>query len=182
MFDTKHVPCYLEGMGHKTLKIGKDRYKGTMLTLRIDPLTPELAAELEAVKGICFRRNDAEVNPHINAVHFTLKPRVQRFEVTGAEGVRPSVTIPEAKIAKVRVRKPSDGSQWVLVFQVVFAEVGATELLYLKDALFEQRLFTFQDAQGGLFQDAEAEARRESREAKPVKPSAASSDTGVTAH
>lgn len=176
MFETHNVPCYIESMGHKTIKIGKEKYKGTQLSLRVDPLTPELAAELESVKGICFRRNDAEVNPNIDAVSFTHKPKAQVIELRPDPSVaKHSVRIEEAKISKIRVRKPSDGSQWVLVFKATFAEISGNDLMYLKEALFEQRFFTFANVQGGLFEDAEAEARRESKDAKPVRPAAAAS-------
>lgn len=178
MFDTQLIPCYVERMGHKTIKIGKDKYKGTELVLRIDPFTPELAVELEAVKGICFRRNDGEVNPHIDAVSFTVKPKPQTVEIHGAPEIQASVKIHEAKLSKVRVRKPSDGSQWVMVFRVTFAEIGGNDLLYLKDALFEQRFFSFNDAQGGLFTEAEAEARRE--KAPPVRGQSVSGDEATT--
>lgn len=170
MFETKNVGMYLERLGHKQLKIGKDVFKGTELVLKVDPLTPELASELEQVKGICFRRNDADANPHIDAVSFTYKPKPQVVELRpDPEISKPSVKIPEAKVSKIKVRKPKDGQQWVLRFYLTFAEVSGADLLYLKDALFEQRFFSFDDAQGGLFEEAEREARANAREAKPVK-------------
>lgn len=181
MFEKQNIPCYIERLGHKLLKIGKEEYKGTEMVLKIDPLTPELAAELEAVKGICFRRNDAEVNQHIDAVSFTERPRPQVIELRPDPTLaKYSVKIEEAKISKITVRKPKDGQQWVLKFRAVFAEVSGADLLYLKEALFEQRYFTFYEAQGGLFEEAEAEERRESRAARPVK--ANGSSDGATAH
>lgn len=178
--ERQHIPCYLERMGHKQIKIGKDEFKGTELVLKIDPLTPEIAGELEAVKAICFRRNDADVNPSIDAVSFSQKPKAQVIEIRAEPSLKHSVKIAEAKISKIQVRKPKDGQQWVLKFRATFAEVSGQDLLYLKEALFEQRYFSFFDAQGGLFEEAEAEARRESRAAKPVK--ANGSGDSATAH
>lgn len=169
MFETEKVTCYISLMGHKTLKIGKDKFKGTEIVLRVDPLPDELANEL-GIKAKLFRMKDAEPDSSIDSVSFTLKPRPQTIEIHPAEDVdQPSVKILEAKIGKFKARKPSDGSQWVLTFRCTFAEVSGNDLLYLKEALFEQRLFTFYEAQGGLFIDAEAEERRESKDAKPVR-------------
>jgi len=179
MFETKAVPCYIERMGHKTIKVGKDKFKGTELVLRVDPFTPELAAELgDNIKAKIFRRNDAETDPNIDAVSFTFKPKNQLIEIRPDPAIsRASVRLLEAKVNKFRVRRPKDGTQWVLIFRVTFAECDANDLLYLKEALFEQRFFSFEDAQGGLFSEAEAEARREARESKPVRKSSSSEDT-----
>lgn len=177
MFETENVPCYIERMGHKNIKIGKDKFKGTELVLRVDPFSAELAAELEDVKSRLYRRNDAEADPHIDSVSFTFRPKPQLIEIRPAEDVvKASVKILEAKVGKFRARKPSDGTQWVLKFNVTFAEVSGNDLLYLKEALFEQRFFTFADAQGGLFEEAEKEERRESKDAKPVKRGRRSSE------
>lgn len=178
MFDTPHVPVYVERMGYRWTKVGRDKFKATELVLRIDPFTPELAGELEHAKSICFRRNDAEVNPHIDAVSFTFRPKLQTIQVFAEPTLKPSITIAEAKISKIKVRKPSDGSQWVLVFRATFAEVSGQELLYLKEALFEQRFLSFSDSQGGLFAESEEEARKESPAAKPVR----GNGSGATAH
>ena len=181
MFDTANVPIYLERMGHKKIKIGRDQYKGTELVLKIDPFTPALAGELAETKGIIFRRNDAEANPHIDAVSFTYLPKPQRIEFRPDPVLaKPSIVIPEAKVSKFRVRKPSDGTQWVLIFRVVFAEVGGNDLLYLKEALFEQRFLTFENAAPGLFDEAEAEERKNATTSKPVRSRGGSAD--ATAH
>lgn len=185
MFETKNVPCYIERMGHKTIKIGKEKYKGTELVLRVDPFTAELASEIGNTKGTIFRRNDVEANPELESASFSYKPKPQRIEIRPDPQIkRASVNIPESKIGKFRVRKPSDGTQWVLVFRVVFTEVSGDDLLYLKEALFEQRFFSFENAEAGLFDEAEKEARREAKEAKPVKPGRPSDVPldGMTAH
>lgn len=173
MFESRNVPCYLERMGHKTLKVGKEKYKGTEIVLRVDPFTPALASELAETKGVIFRRTEgAEPNPNIDAVSFTYQPKPQRISITAEPTIKASVVIAEAKVTKFRVRKPSDGTQWVLVFRIIFTEVGGNDLLWLKEALFEQRFFTFEPAAAGLFDDADKEAARESAAAKPVRPSA----------
>lgn len=180
MFDTGNLPCYLERMGHKKLKIGQDEFKGTEIVLRIDPFTPELASELAETKGVIFRRNDGEPNPHVDMVSFTYAPKAQRIEFRPDPQLKPSVVIPEAKVSAFRVRKPKDGTQWVLRFRIVFAEIAGADLLYLKEALFEQRFLTFENAETGLFDEAEKAAKRDAREAKPVRR--AGTSDGATAH
>jgi hypothetical protein len=172
MFETRNVPCYLQSMSHKTLKIGSEEYKGTEIVFRVDPFTAELAGELSETKGVIFRRNTAEVNPNIDAVSFSYAPKPQRIEFRAApELSRPSIVVAESKVQKFRVRKPKDGQQWVLVFRATFAEISGADLLWLKEALFEQRFLSFENAEAGLFDEAEKEAKRNAKEAKPVKPS-----------
>ena len=62
MFESANLPCYIERMGHKTIKIGSEKYKGTELVLRVDPFTPELASELADTKGVIFKRTDGTPN------------------------------------------------------------------------------------------------------------------------
>lgn len=178
MFESKNVPCFLERMGHKKIKIGKEEYKGTEIVLRVDPFTPALASELAETKGIIYRRNDTEPNPNVEAVSFTYTPKPQAVEFRADPLLKPSVTLPEAKVSKFRVRRPKDGTQWVLVFKIVFAEIGGNDLLYLKEALFEQRFLSFENASPGLFDEAEQAERREAKEAKPVRGNGSS----ATAH
>lgn len=170
MFSTQGVPCYIAGMIGKRVKVGKEKFKGIELTLRIDPFTPELASEIGDIKSKLFKRHDASVDPNVDSATFTFKPKTQYVEIKPEPALSwAPVKIQEAKVTKFRVRRPADGTQWVLVFKVAFAESDANDLLYLKDALFETRFFSFADSQGGLFADAEAEAARDSKEAKPVK-------------
>jgi hypothetical protein len=179
MFETACIPVYLDSMGYKQIKAGKDKFKGTKMTLRIDPLTPELAAELSETKRMLFRRDTAEANTEIDSVAFTYVPKPQAVEFYPDPAIaKASCTIAECKVGKFKVRKPKDGSQWVLTFQITFIDVTGDDMLYLKEALFEQRFLTFENAVPGLFDEAEREARKSSRIAKPVRAGGA----GVQAH
>lgn len=87
------------------------------------------------------------------------------------------MVIAEAKVTKFRVRKPKDGLQWVLVFRVIFTEVSGQDLLALKEALFEQRFLSFENATAGLFDQADAEERKNARSSKPVRSVGGESQT-----
>ncbi len=178
MFDTKSIPMYLERLGHKKLKIGNDEFKGTEMVFRIDPFTSQLATELPDLKASIFRRTEGgEPNPNVDAVSFTFKPPPQRIEFRPDPEMKPSIVLIECKVSKFKVRKPKDGQQWVLTFRVEVAEIGAQDLLWLKEALFEMRYLSFEVAAPGLFDGAEQEARRQSAAAKPVRATGESAAT-----
>lgn len=170
MFETRNVSCYLAGMAHKTIKIGQDEYKGTVLSYRIEPFTGELASDLGSeFKRHLFKGTDADVNPHIDSITFVHAPKPQRIEMRDDPLIKPSVTLSEAKIGRLRARRVKDGNHLALSFSVTVPELSGQELLWLKDALFSTRFLSFDDAQPGLFAEAEAEARRESKDAAPVR-------------
>lgn len=174
MFETKHVPCYIERLAHKKLKLGTDEIKASYLILRIDPFTPSLAAELEdAVKGVIYRRNDAQPNPIVESVTFKHSPKPQRIEFRADPKITPSLVLTEAKVDAFRCRIPKDGTQWVLIFRVTFAEITGQDLLYLKEALFEQRFLSFENATPGLFDAEEDTERRPTRRAAAAAASTA---------
>lgn len=166
-FDTEHVPCYLDDLGHRVMKDKSgEEIKVVDLTFRIEPMTPILAAELDdAIKGTLFRRNDAEINPHLKSVVFSFQPKPQEIVFRPDPMIaKASLELGEAKLTQFRARKPKDGNHWVFLFRATTAHLTGADLLYLQEALYKQHFLTFANAVAGLFdQDAKAEKRARGR-------------------
>lgn len=169
LFESKHVPVFIDGMKvNKRLKIGREKYKGVTLTARIEPLSAVLAAELgDDVKTTLFKRMDGELRGTVSSATLNYTATDLEIEVRPDPSMSPSVTLIDAKVDNLRPRQV--GKTIVLTMTITVPVIGANDFLYLKDAVDEQRFMTFAAMQNGLFAEAEAEARRESKDAKPAK-------------
>jgi hypothetical protein len=170
LFQSGNIPCYVESFSHRKLKIGHEDYKGVKFTVRIEPFTSALAGELgDDVKTIFFKRTDGEPKRALRSATLGIKVKAQQVELRPDPALQPSATLIDCDVDFLRVRESSEGRQLVLRMVITVPVIGANDLLYLKDAVNEQRFFTFERLQGTLFDEAEAEARRESKDAKPAK-------------
>jgi hypothetical protein len=170
MLEKQNIAARLEGMGYTMTKVGGEDYKATKITLAVD-FTPELAADIPGAKGAVFKRNDGTPNDDVESLVFTYKSKAQRVELRSDPSMRPSSTLIDAECRRFRIPKRAKGAAPVLKFDVIVLEISANDMLTLKEALFEQRFFTFETMQTGMWFEAEAEARRESKDAAPVKKS-----------
>lgn len=173
MFQSKHVPCYLDGLNIRQEKLKGDDYKIADLLFRIEPMSPSLAGEIsESVKSTLFRRVDGEVVSHLRAIGFDEKDLVlkpQAIEFRGDPKIaKPAFEIGEGRIAKLRARKPKDGRQWIFFFTVSCTELDGKTLLAMTEGLYKQWFLSFENALRGLFDVEEDEARRAESAPEPV--------------
>lgn len=168
MFHTKHVPVHIDSLAYRRLSIGRETYKGIKFTARIEPLSAALAAELgDDVKTALFKRMDGELRRTFTAGTLTLVAKDVEIEIRPDPSMKPSVTLIDAKIDGLKVRE--SGKTIVMTMTVTVPVITANDLLYLKDAVGEQRFMSFASMQAGLFAEADKEARKASKDAKPVK-------------
>lgn len=166
MFDSKHVPCYLDGVSIRQEKLKGDDYKVADLLFRIEPMTPKLAGEIgDAVKSTLFRRNDAEVVTHIRSAVFDsrdlgIKP--QAIEVRSDPKVPMAFELDECRLANLKARKPKDDQQWVFFFTASVTQLDGATLLAVTEGLYRQWFLSFENAVAGLF-DEEEKAKRKAR-------------------
>ena len=91
-FDDDKIGCYLDDIGHRVEKT-KDGKEIRMvdLTLRVQPLTAELAQALDPdVRALLFNMGDALPKGKIKAIHFALVVPRQALTVRSC----PRVTTP----------------------------------------------------------------------------------------
>ena len=171
MLDSANVPVYIKSVTFKKIKVGSEKHKGTLMVGQFE-LNPKLAAEL-GLKERLYRRNDGEADPDVSGIDFTMKPsKAQRIEMRVDPFMDPSLILPDVRIKRdIVIRRPSDGSHMVVTFRAEFMDIDGADYLSLKDAFCEQRFMTFSNAQAGLFDEADAAERRNSKNAKPAKAS-----------
>jgi hypothetical protein len=172
MFQSEKVGVYLDDLGHRLVKSRKGEGEVAMvdLTFRIQPLTPELAGELEpSVKRTLFRLTDGEPVQHINAMGFKLGiPQQDLYFFTTPETKKIKFHLQRCDISKiVRARADADMPGFVLIFRASYAHPGKDELAYFHDGLYKQHFVSFQqtDPTLGLTDDApEVDEDQEARE------------------
>jgi hypothetical protein len=152
-FDTDKIGCYLDDIGHRVEKT-KDGKEIRMvdLTLRVQPLTAELAGSLDAdVRALLFNMGDALPKGKIKAIHFNLPVAKQAIDVhllpTGEEG---AILIPDVEISDVRARVEKGVDGYALVFYASFGPVGKAELEYVVGWHTQQRFLTFRPQEPAL--------------------------------
>lgn len=154
LFDDDKVGLYLDDIGHRVEKTkdGKE-HKMVDLTLRLQPLTPELATSLDPdVRALLFSLSDATPKPKIKSMEFRLTIPHQRLSVyLLPEGnVDPSIVFMDVEISGVRARTEKGVDGYGLVFYASFGPVGKDELEYVVGWHTTQRFVSFTQQQPAL--------------------------------
>jgi hypothetical protein len=146
-FDDDHVGCYLDDIGHRVEKT-KDGKEIRMvdLTLRVQPLTAELAQALDGdVRALLFNMGDALPKGKIKAIHFALVIPRQALTVRLVPEVDDAaLLVPDVEITDVRARVEKGVDGYALIFYASFGPVGARDLEYVCTWHTQQRFVTFQ--------------------------------------
>jgi hypothetical protein len=180
-FDDAKVGCYLDDIGHRVEKTkdGKE-IKMIDLTLRVQPLSPELAVSLDPdVRALLFNMGDGEPKPKIKALEFRLPiPRQALTVFLLPEGdTDPQIAFSDVEIGGVRARTEKGVDGYGLVFYASFGPVGREELEYVCNWHTQQRFVTFVEQAPALPFEAEtapvgeftaAATRRGRRAAEPA--------------
>jgi len=146
LFDSDHVGCYLDTIGHRVERT-KEGIETKMidLTLRVQPLTPELASALDPdVRALLFTLGQAEPKPKIQAVHFALTVPRQQIAIRALPEVEHGLVLADCEIDGVRARTERGVDGYALVFYVSYGPASPAELEYVCDWLTQQRFLTFE--------------------------------------
>jgi hypothetical protein len=177
-FDDDKVGCYLDDIGHRVEKT-KDGKELRMvdLTLRVQPLTVELAASLDPdVRALLFTMSDAMPKEKLKAIHFRLPVPRQALTVFSLPhddvGL---ILIPDVEITDPRARTEKGVDGFGLVFYASFGPVGTRELELICAWHTEQRFVSFHPQEPALDFAGKSEpetpepARRVPRRGRPPK-------------
>jgi hypothetical protein len=180
VFDRNNVPVRIADIAHRQMEHDEKEIALVELQLEINPLTRELVKELDDfVRRTLFTATDAEVTSKLKGASFQLPIRPQAIVVRMApDQGEESFTIDEAKVGVLHARRSKKSPTWRLVFTVTCSPASEHQLSQIVDAYLKTRYLTFANASPGLFDEEEKEARRQSKDAKPVR----SSGSGATAH
>jgi hypothetical protein len=158
LFDDDRIGCYLDDIGHRVEKT-KDGLEIKMvdLTLRVQPLTPELATSLDPdVHALLFNLGDGQPKPKIKAMEFRLPCGRQAMSVyLLPEGLAdPQIRFVDVEIDRPRARTEKGVDGYGFVFYASFGPVGAQDLEYICNWYTQQRFVTFQPQQLSLIENA----------------------------
>lgn len=167
-FDDDKIGCFLDDIGHRVEKTkdGKE-IKMVDLTLRVQPLTPELASSLDPdVRALLFTMNEATPKPKIKSLEFKLPLDRQMVTVfvLPEDGMHPQITFTDVEIGGIRARTEKGVDGFGLVFYASFGPVGARDLEYVCDWHTQQRFLTFKEQQPALDFAAKTESAEHEEE------------------
>ena len=147
------------------------------LDLSIDPITPELAAEIDPeVRRALFMQSTGEPRSVVSVVAFKLKIPQQNLRVhTTPDTDRERMGFGRCDITKVLAREVKQYDGWGLRFRASLASPSRDQLEYVSDMLYRQMFITAEQTDPTLFESHEAgkpekvKAPRLSRKAKQQK-------------
>src|SRR5262245_8923758 len=145
LFDVDKVGCYLDGIGHRVEKIDDEEVKMIDLTLRVQPLTPELAAALDRdVRALLFA--GTEPKPKIKTLEFklTVERQLARVYLLPEAGHEAQIAFTDVEISSVRARTEKGVDGFGLVFYASFGPVGKDELEYICNWYTQERFISFE--------------------------------------
>jgi hypothetical protein len=148
--DIEKVGVFCDTYVPRTEKRKSAEVKVLRLTLRIQPLTVEVAAAIDALVKRTLFRGTGDLAPFMHEVTFVLEtPRQQLAIYASRDTDKPTLLFDQVQIGKLRARR--EKVQWAFVFKVTFGPVGPTELAYVNEWFGTQRFVSFDVAQGQLF-------------------------------
>jgi hypothetical protein len=179
MFQMSHVPVRIANVTHQQMQKDDDEIALTVLACEISPFPAGLAGELhDFVRGTLYTRTGAEVNSLLAGCSFALDLRPQEVEMRLApDQSKPTLVLPEAKIANFRASRPKRTSSWTLHFSITCSPASAKQLHDLVDCHTRTRYMCFADSEGTLFDEPTEEqktrrARRQSEAEETAAPAA----------
>lgn len=151
LFDDDHVGCYLDDIGHRVDKVDGHEVKMVDLTLRVQPLTPELAGSFDPdVRALLFALGDAKPKPKLKEVKFALTLPRQQLAIAPLPELADSLLLCDCEVSDVRARTEKGVDGFALIFYVTYGPASPRELEYVCDWLTQQRFVTFQPQQPAL--------------------------------
>jgi hypothetical protein len=135
-----------------TEKRRDDEVKVVRLTLRVQPLTPEVAAAIDPiVRRTLFKQQHPDPTPYMHEVTFTLDVPRQLLKVFAArDSPKPSIAFDQVHIGRLRTRLEKAVEGWALIFKVTFGPCSAAELAYVQEWYGTQRFVVFSPAEAEL--------------------------------
>jgi hypothetical protein len=175
-FDDDKIGVYLDHIGHHLDKTMDPQVKLVELTLRVQPLTLELALSLDPdVRALLFSLGDGAMKAKLKAVHFALTVPRQQLAISLLPELAEQIVLCDCDVSNVRARREKGVDGFGLVFRVSYGPASPRELEYVCEWLTQQRFVTFQPQQPALDfagkdaeDDAPEPARRVPRRKKPI--------------
>lgn len=124
------------------------------LRLRIQPLTPTIAAGIDAFVRRQLFTTKGDPVPHLREIILALDVPRQLLQIHAApDTTRAAIALDQVKISQLRARLRTEADGWTLRFKAAFGPCSRDELAFVQDWFTTQRFVTFTAAQGDLFEE-----------------------------
>lgn len=165
-----------------TEKRRDDEVKVVRLTLRVQPLTPEVAAAIDPiVRRTLYKLEHPDPTPWMHEVTFTLDVPRQLLKVYASrDSGRAAIAFDQVHIGRLRARLEKAVEGWALVFKATFGPCSAAELAYVQEWYGTQRFVAFSLAEAELaFGEPTDDGDEDEAPAPPQAPAAGPRDGAV---
>jgi hypothetical protein len=169
LFDDDRIGCYLDAINHRVERTTDgNEVKMVDLTLRVQPLTAELAGSLDPdVRALLFTLNSATPRQKLKAIHFALTVPNQSLVVQVLPEVEARIMFNDCEVSDVRARTEKGVDGYALVFYVSYGPASPQDLEYICDWLTQQRFVTFHPQSPALDFEGRDEPETEQPPARP---------------
>jgi hypothetical protein len=151
LFDDDKVGCYLDAIGHRLEKTSDNETKVVDLTLRVQPLTPEMSTSLDPdVRNFLFTLTDATPRQKLKSVHFALTVPNQQLTVHLLPEMDGQIVFADVEINDVKARTQKDVDGYALVFYASYGPASPRDLEYFQEWYTQQRFVTFHPQEPAL--------------------------------
>lgn len=176
LFDTdEKIGVFCDGFHPRLEKQkGGDEVKVIDIAFRVQPFSPELAADLIGdglIKRTLFRHDDGSQLPGMKSVAFDIYTPRQLMKVFAAPDVEePSFAFDQVEVTNLKARTEKGIDGWALVFHASYGPVGDRELGQMQAWYTTQRFLTFEEAEPMLEFEADEEGTDADVKAQEAAP------------
>lgn len=148
LFDVDQVGLYLDTYSPRKVTTGETEVKLLDLTLRLQPLTPELATALDPdLRALIFTLTAGEPKPKLRSLGWALPVPKQHIDVYLLPEMEPQMHLVDCEVRGLRVRREKGIDGFALVFDLSVGPLGERENEQILEWYTQQRFVTFVDAQ-----------------------------------
>ena len=155
LFEAEKVGIFLDGIGHRKVKLKDGDAPMLDLDVRIEPLTPELATEIDPeIKRALFELTSGEPRPLVSRVAFKLQIPQQNVHIYATPDTdRARLVFDRCDVSRVVARRVKDIDCFGLTFRLSFSHPSKDQHAYLAEHLYQQFFATTEQTDPDLFED-----------------------------
>jgi len=154
-FESEKVGIWLDNISHRKVQTQDGEAPMVDLDFRIEPLTPELAAEIDPeIKRALFELTSGEARKAINSLGFNItipQQNVQIFSTPDTERAR--LGLDRCDVSRIVARRVKGQDCFGLRFRFSFSHPSKEQHAYLSEHLYGQFFVTLEQTDPTLFEE-----------------------------
>jgi hypothetical protein len=181
-FESEKVGIWLDNISHRKVQTQDGEAPMVDLDFRIEPLTPELAAEIDPeIKRALFELTSGEARKAINSLGFNItipQQNVQIFSTPDTERAR--LGLDRCDVSRIVARRVKGQDCFGLRFRFSFSHPSKEQHAYLSEHLYGQFFVTLEQTDPTLFEERGPFRKPAREEEQPRLVEAADDDAEVS--